>query len=94
MLVVVGMAIDSVAHESAFMRFGITSSTSGLRIARNSKPLQCMGAFFVAIRRSAGQLTPLDRWCLILSHALIKYLQGRKLEPPWRMQDEGTTALG
>jgi len=50
-----------------------------------------MGAFFVAVRRSAGQLTPLDWWYLILSRAPVKYPRERKLEPPWRIQIDGPT---
>jgi hypothetical protein len=44
------------------------------------------GAFFVELRQTAKQLTPLDRWYRILSLALVKYLQGRQLEPPRRIR--------
>jgi hypothetical protein len=39
-------------------------------------------AFFKTLRQTAEQLTPLQRWCRVLSHALIKYLNGRQLRPP------------
>jgi len=39
-------------------------------------------AFFKTLRQTAEQLTPLQRWCRVLSRALIKYLNGRQLQPP------------
>jgi hypothetical protein len=47
-----------------------------LRIAR----------FFARLRQTAEQLTDLDRWYRILSCALVKYLKGRQLDPPRRLQ--------
>jgi hypothetical protein len=41
-----------------------------------------MSAFFKELRSTAEQLTCLQRWCRILSLALVKYLQGRQLIPP------------
>ena len=43
-------------------------------------------AFFAELRATAEQLTDLDRWCRILSRALVKYLKGRQLDPPRRLQ--------
>ncbi len=43
-----------------------------------------MAAFFKELRSTAEQLTSLQRWCRILSLALVKYLRGRQLVPtPW-----------
>jgi hypothetical protein len=53
-----------------------------------------IGAFFAGLRQTAEQLTPLDRWYRILSQALVKYLHGRQLEPPRRIQRDGATAMG
>lgn len=41
-----------------------------------------IAAFFKALRSTAEQLTSLQRWCRILSLALVKYLRGRQLAPP------------
>jgi hypothetical protein len=45
-----------------------------------------IAAFFAALRKTAEQLTDLDRWYRILSYALVKYLKGRQLDPPRRLQ--------
>ena len=45
-----------------------------------------IAAFFATLRETAEQLTDLDRWYRILSHALVKYLKGRQLDPPRRLQ--------
>ena len=42
--------------------------------------------FFAQLRQTAEQLTDLDRWYRILSFALVKYLKGRQLDPPRRLQ--------
>ena len=42
--------------------------------------------FFARLRQTAEQLTDLDRWYRILSYALVKYLKGRQLDPPRRLQ--------
>jgi hypothetical protein len=41
-----------------------------------------IAAFFTGLKRSAEQLSALERWCRILSRALVKYLKGRVLKPP------------
>ncbi|MGH8652830.1 MAG: hypothetical protein ACREYE_11980 [Gammaproteobacteria bacterium] len=41
-----------------------------------------IAAFFKQLRATAEQLTALERWCRILSFALVKYLRGRQLHPP------------
>jgi hypothetical protein len=58
------------------------------RIARGQarRALTRIAAFFATLRETAEQLTDLDRWYRILSHALVKYLKGRQLDPPRRLQ--------
>ena len=41
-----------------------------------------IAAFFKQLRSTAEQLTSIQRWCRILSLALVKYLRGRQLQPP------------
>jgi hypothetical protein len=41
-----------------------------------------IAAFFGTLRRTAEQLSPLQRWYRMLSRALVKYLNGRQLQPP------------
>jgi hypothetical protein len=41
-----------------------------------------ISAFFKQLRSTAEQLTSIQRWCRILSLALVKYLRGRELQPP------------
>jgi len=60
------------------------SSTHGER-DRARQALTRIAAFFATLRNTAEQLTDLDRWYRILSHALVKYLQGRQLDPPRRL---------
>ena len=43
-------------------------------------------AFFAELRKTAEQLTAVERWYRILSQALIKYLRGRQLRPPLVLQ--------
>jgi hypothetical protein len=45
-----------------------------------------IAGFFARLRQTAEQLTDLDRWYRILSYALVKYLKGRQLDPPRRLQ--------
>jgi hypothetical protein len=45
-----------------------------------------IAGFFTQLRQTAEQLTSLDRWYRILSFALVKYLKGRQLDPPRRLQ--------
>jgi hypothetical protein len=41
-----------------------------------------IAGFFKLLRQTAEQLTALQRWCCVLSRALVKYLNGRQLRPP------------
>ena len=61
------------------------SSIHGQR-GRARRALTRIAAFFAELRETAEQLTDLDRWYRILSRALIKYLKGRQLDPPRRLQ--------
>jgi hypothetical protein len=45
-----------------------------------------IAAFFAELRKTAEQLTTVERWYRILSRALVKYLRGRQLVPPRRLQ--------
>jgi hypothetical protein len=53
-----------------------TARRAYLRIAR----------FFAKLREKAEQLDAVQRWYRILSEALRKYLRGRQLIPPARLQ--------
>jgi hypothetical protein len=50
------------------------------------REIPLIAAFFATLRETAEQLTDLDRWYRILSHALVKYLKGCQLDPPRRLQ--------
>jgi hypothetical protein len=45
-----------------------------------------IGGFLETLRSTAEQLSPIERWHRILSEALVKYLKGRKLDPPRMLQ--------
>ncbi|MGD0109236.1 MAG: hypothetical protein ABSC06_35145 [Rhodopila sp.] len=51
------------------------------------KALTRIGNFFDALRQTAEQLTPLDRWYRM-------YLHGRQLEPPRLIRRAEATAMG
>src|ERR1700756_3210536 len=61
------------------------SSMHGER-GRARRALTRIAIFFATLRETAEQLTDLDRWYRILSCALVKYLKGRQLDPPRRLQ--------
>lgn len=60
----------------------ITVSSMHARARAAARALRAIAAFFAGLKRTAEQLTALERWCRILSRALIKYLKGRVLKPP------------
>lgn len=62
----------------------VTSAHGEHRRARRA--FARIAGFFAALRQTAEQLTDLDRWYRILSYALVKYLKGRQLDPPRRLQ--------
>jgi hypothetical protein len=43
---------------------------------------RAIAAFFKTLTQTAEQLTAPQRWCRVLSQALVKYLHGRQLHPP------------
>lgn len=61
------------------------SSTHGERDKARHAYLR-IAAFLGRLRETAEQLDPLQRWYRILSEALKRYLKGRKLDPPLRLQ--------
>jgi hypothetical protein len=70
----------------------ITSSHGEHRRAR--KALTRIAGFFNELRKTAEQLTPLERWYRILSEALKKFLRGRKLIPPRQLSPAGAASYG
>src|SRR6202008_3021475 len=77
-------AIGRQTHHAGRTMLTITS-THGQR-HRARRALTQIAAFFAELRETAEQLTHLDRWYRILSRALVKYLKGRQLDPPRRLQ--------
>jgi len=64
---------------------GQTRLTVSSTHAEAVKVEQCyrrIAAFFKELWATAEQLTAQQRWCRILSLALVKYLRGRQLHPP------------
>ena len=61
------------------------SSTHGEHQAAQRAYLR-IARFFARLREKAEQLDALQRWYRILSEALRKYLRGRQLIPPARLQ--------
>ena len=60
----------------------VTISHSHADIAWVEDACRTLSAFLAALMETAEQLTPVQRWCRVLSRALVKYLQGRQLNPP------------
>ena len=58
----------------------VTSTHGKLHKVRSL--LERIALFFKKLKAIAGQLTPEQRWYLILSKAMEKYLKGRVLKPP------------
>ena len=58
----------------------ITSSHGGAPAVR--RRLAQAVAFLASLGETAEQLSDLEKWCRILSRALIKYLKGRIIRPP------------
>ena len=67
-------------------RITLTISSTHAQRDRARRALTSIAAFFAELRKTAEQLTGLDRWYRILSRALVKYLKGRQLDPPRRLQ--------
>lgn len=60
----------------------VTISHSHAGIAWVEDACRALSAFLHALMQTAEQLTPIQRWCRVLSRALVKYLHGRQLNPP------------
>lgn len=60
----------------------LTISSSHAEANKVEQDYRWMAAFFKELRSTAEQLTSIQRWCRILSLALVKYLRGRLLTPP------------
>jgi hypothetical protein len=67
-------------------RTTIHVSSSHGKHAKARLALTRIGVFLEHLRSTAEQLTPVERWYRILSEALVKYLKGRKLDPPRQLQ--------
>jgi hypothetical protein len=59
----------------------VTISSSHGERDRARRVLTRIAAFFVTLRETAEQLTDLDRWYRILSHALVKLSQRPTTRP-------------
>jgi transposase-like protein len=68
----------------------VTSSHGEHRRAREA--LTRIAGFFSELRKTAEQLTPLERWYRILSEALKKFRRGRILVPPRQLQPAGAAS--
>jgi hypothetical protein len=58
----------------------------GNRSERRRRAYLRIARFFASLRAKAEQLDAVQRWYRILSEALRKYLRGRQLIPPARLQ--------
>jgi hypothetical protein len=75
-------------------RTTVTITSSHGEHRRAQKALTRIAGFFAELRRTAEQLTPLERWYRILSEALKKFLRGRKLVAPRLLQPAGASSYG
>ena len=75
-------------------RTTVTITSSHGEHHRAQKALRRIADFFAKLRRTAEQLTPLERWYRILSEALKKFLRGRILVPPRQLQPAGPASYG
>ena len=73
-------AIGRQTRHANQIRISITASHSESGFAE--RQYRHIAAFLGGLKINAEQLNPMQRWCRILSEALIKYLQGRQLSPP------------
>jgi hypothetical protein len=85
-------AVGRQTHHAGRTTLTITSSHGEHDRARRA--LTGIAAFFAELRKSAEQLTALERWYRILSRALVKYLRGRQLVPPRLLQPAGAASYG
>jgi hypothetical protein len=73
-------AVGRQTRHAGQTRLTITSSHG--RREEVKLALEAIAKFFGWLTKTAEQLTQPERWALILSHALRKFLRGRKLQPP------------
>jgi DDE family transposase len=75
-------------------RTTVTITSSHGDHGRARKALTRIANFFAELRKTAEQLTPLERWYRILSEALKKFLRGRILVPPRQLSPAGAASYG
>ncbi len=75
-------AVARQTRHSNQTRLTVTSSHGDNGDIR--KALAKISTFLADLAQTAGQLSDMEKWCRILSRALIKYLKGRVLKPPGR----------
>jgi hypothetical protein len=75
-------------------RTTITITSSHGEHNRARQALTRIAGFFAELRKTAEQLTSLERWYRILSEALKKFLRGRILIPPRQLQPAGAASYG
>jgi hypothetical protein len=73
-------AIGKQTRHAGQNRLSISSSHADAK--KVEQRYRRIAEFFKELRATAEQLTTLQRWCRILSLALVKYLRGRLLQPP------------
>ena len=77
------LLLNAVARQTRHAgqtRLTVTSSHG--RREHVKAALQRIARFFTMLRKTAEQLTDVERWACILSYALQQYLRGRRLQPP------------
>jgi hypothetical protein len=72
----------------------LTVTSSHGRRDKVVQALRAIAAFFAELRRTAEQLTAAERWSRILAHALRKYLHGRQIRSPPRLNAPAPTPTG
>jgi Transposase DDE domain group 1 len=77
------LLLNAVARQTRHAgqtRLTVTSNHS--RREQVKSALEGIARFFAWLKQTAEQLTHPERWAVILSYALRKFLRGRKLQPP------------
>jgi len=75
-------------------RTTVTITSSHGEHQRARRALTRIATFFANLRKTAEQLTPLERWYRILNEALKKFLHGRILVPPRKLRTAGAATYG
>ena len=77
------LLLHAVARQSRHAgQTRLTVSSMHAKAGAAARALWRIASFFGGLRQNAEQLSAVERWCRILSRALIKYLKGRVLKPP------------